>query len=244
MTQRAPVVLFDLDGTLVDPAGSITGGIAYALAAMDLPVPEDAVLRRMVGPKLSDGLLRFTAVTEELLPEVIALYRAHYLEHGLRQSRVYPGLPGLLASLRSEGYGLGVATQKPEPLANTLLAALELADAFDVIRGSHADETLTAGHPDFRAGKAEIIGAALRFFGAGPEEAVMVGDRYQDVDGARANALQCLGVAWGFADEGELESAGALVLAEDARDLDRAIRGYFSGRRPLGRSEAGARGAL
>lgn len=241
VTDTRPVVLFDLDGTLVDPAGSITGGIAFALEAMGLPVPEEHTLRKMVGPKLTDGLLRYTAVREEQVSDVIAIYRGHYLEHGLKQSRVYPGLPELLQVLRGEGYGLGVATQKPEPLAGTLLSAMGLADSFDVIRGSHADETLMPGHPEYRAGKKEIIAAALGTFGAAAQ-AVMVGDRYQDVEGARANEVHCVGVAWGFAAEGELESAGALTVAADADELADVLRSYFRDASLEGK--AGSRGSL
>lgn len=220
-------VLFDLDGTLVDPAGGITGGIEHALRVMDLPVPGPEVLNRMVGPKLADGLVGIVGVPEALVTGVIAAYRSWYSRRGMAMSTVYPGVKDVLARLRADGVQLAVATQKPEPLARTLLAHHGLAESFDVIRGSHADESLMPGAPGYRADKTEIIASALDGLAgagaAGPARAIMVGDRHQDVNGARANGLDCIGVAWGFAPEGELEAAGVSGVVHTAEELLQAL---------------------
>ncbi|NVM99238.1 HAD hydrolase-like protein [Arthrobacter sp. SDTb3-6] len=215
-------VVFDLDGTLVDPAGGITGGIAHALHSLGLPVPAPEMLDRMVGPKLADGLVNILGVPEPQVPAVIASYRSWYAERGMAMSAVYPGIKELLGLLRARGAQLAVATQKPEPLAQTLLAHHGLAGCFDVIRGSHADETLMPGDAGYRAGKAEIIAAALDAM-PGADRAVMVGDRHQDVNGARANGLDCIGVAWGFAPDGELEAAGAAGVVHSTEGLLQAL---------------------
>lgn len=227
-----PVVLFDLDGTLVDPAGGITGGIAHALRSLELPVPAEEELSAMVGPKLADALMSIAAVPADRVADVIASYRAWYREVGLAMSTVYPGIRELLAELVNRGVLLAVATQKPEPLAVELLTHHGLAGFFTSIRGAHADETLKAGDPGYRPGKAEIIAAALADVAAGtagttrvsgqPEQqaqAIMVGDRHQDVKGARSNKLACIGVSWGFAQEGELAAAGAAAVVHSAPEL-------------------------
>lgn len=230
-------VLFDLDGTLVDPAGGITGGIEHALGAMGLPIPADEVLNAMIGPKLADGLVSIIGVPPAKVDGVIAAYRQWYGEQGMAMSVVYPGVRELLVQLKSDGVPLAVATQKPEPLAKKLLAHHGLAELFQVIRGSHADETLMPGDPGYRPGKAEIIAAALSALAAlssgapagtaaaptndapAPFGAVMVGDRHQDVLGARSNGLGCIGVSWGFAAEGELAAAGVAALVHTAGEL-------------------------
>ncbi|WP_288027458.1 HAD hydrolase-like protein [Arthrobacter sp.] len=217
-------VLFDLDGTLVDPAGGITGGIEHALRAMDLPVPGPETLGRMVGPKLADGLVGILGVPEPQVADVIAEYRSWYTARGMGMSRVYPGIRELLAGLHARGVQLAVATQKPEPLARTLLAHHGLDRCFDVIRGSHADESIMPGEPGYRAGKAEIIASALDAL-AGPARPIMVGDRHQDVAGARANGLACVGVAWGFAPDGELEAAGVAGVVHSTQDLLEVLGG-------------------
>ena len=219
-------VLFDLDGTLVDPAGGITGGIEYALGVMNLPVPESKVLHGMIGPKLADALVSMGGVPAGEVERVIAIYRQWYLEQGMAMSVVYPGIKELLIQLKADGVALAVATQKPEPLAKTLLAHHGIADFFDVIRGSHADETLMPGDPGYRPGKAEIIAAALRdlaTYPKGTDSAVMVGDRHQDVYGARSNGLACIGVSWGFAAAGELEAAGVGSMVHSPAELALAL---------------------
>ena len=209
------LVLFDLDGTLVDPAGSITGGISAALAACGLPVPAEADLQRMVGPALVTSLKDIAGVPEDRVPEVIATYREGYRAAGMAQSRPYPGIRQLLGQLRAEGAVLAVATQKPEPLAGELLRVQGLFDLFDSVHGSPADEQAAAALD----GKKTIIGAALRRHAGSSARAVMVGDRRHDVEGAADNALDCIGVSWGFAADGELEAAGASAVVRTAEEL-------------------------
>jgi phosphoglycolate phosphatase len=211
----APVVLFDLDGTLIDPAGGITGGIAHALRALGLPVPAQPILEAMVGPKLADALLARTAASRHQIPELIAIYRRWYAETGMTMGRVYPGITDVLDGLVDAGVRLGVATQKPQKLAQTILEAHGLAAYFDVIAGASDNEPLQPGQPGYRSGKSEIIAAALQALGDGP--AVMIGDRAQDVDGATANGIPCLGAGWGFAEPDELANAGAAVVLDHAR---------------------------
>lgn len=216
----ARTVLFDLDGTLVDPAGGITGGILHALELNGLEHPGDEALNLLVGPPLAIGLLTIPGMTEELLPRVIADYRSDYDAHGLDVSWVYAGIPELLERLREAGCRLAVATSKPEPLARRLLAAKGLDAAFDSIHGSAPEEV--AGSPR-TAGKAHIVAAALEATGLGTENTVMVGDRLYDIEGARANGLAAIGVSWGFAADGELEAAGAAVVVHSPDELGRVL---------------------
>jgi phosphoglycolate phosphatase len=210
-------VIFDLDGTLVDPAGGITDGIAAALVASGLPVPDPDLLAAMIGPKLSDSLLTVAMVPADKLDGVIRLYRQQYLATGIAQSRLYPGIKAVLEGFAEAGRPVAVATQKPEGLAQIVLQHHGIAGLFRTIRGSADDETSTEGP----VGKADIIAAALADLST--HHAVMVGDRAQDVAGAIANGLDCIGVGWGFAPDGELEVAGAVTVVENTVDMVAAI---------------------
>lgn len=225
------LVLFDLDGTLVDPAGSITGGIAGALAGAGLPVPPPRELERMVGPALSVSLRDIAHVPADRLDEVIAAYRAGYRSAGMAASRPYPGIPELLGRLGRDAL-LAVATQKPQGLAQELLRVQGLDRFFASIHGSPDDERAAA--PD---GKASIVAAALAAHAGGYERAVMIGDRSHDVHGAAANGVPCIGVSWGFAAPGELKEAGAVALVSEAGLLPAAIEAHAA----APEAESGAR---
>lgn len=218
MTLSTVPVIFDLDGTLVDPAGGITGGISAALTQLGIRVPAQAQLDAMIGPKLSDSLLHIAGVPQEQLAEVIRLYRAHYLETGIAQSRLYPGIQEVVEGYAAAGRPIAVATQKPEGLARILLEHHGIAASFRFIRGSAADE---AAHTNAPRGKTEIIAAAMSDLRT--QHAVMVGDRAQDVAGAMANGLDCIGVSWGFAPDGELHEAGAVTIVHSTTDLVAAV---------------------
>ena len=217
MTSPRLLVLFDLDGTLVDPAGAITGGISAALTAGRLPVPSDADLQRMVGPALVTSLREIAGVPEERLEDVIRHYRAGYRSTGMAQSRPYPGIHAAVEQLRAV-HTVAVATQKPEPLAVELLQVQGMGSLFASVHGSPADEAAAA--PD---GKRSIIRAALDRHEGSYDRAVMIGDRRHDVEGARANGLECIGVSWGFAAPGELEEAGASLVVDSAEELVAAV---------------------
>ena len=222
----ARAVLFDLDGTLVDPAGSITGGILHALLSSGIPDPGPEVLATLVGPPLAHGLMTIPGMTEDQLPAVIRDYRYEYSRQGIFASRPYPGIPALLDGLRTAGIALAVATSKPEHIALALLEAQGLLGRFDVVCGSTAAEqdSLAEG-----PGKGHIVRAALEALGANPDTAVMVGDRHFDVEGAAVCGLGCIGVSWGFAVPGELEAAGAAAIVNSAHELEEILFGGLPG---------------
>jgi phosphoglycolate phosphatase len=221
VTNSRALVLFDLDGTLIDPAGAITGGIAAALRQHGLPVPGPRLLESMVGPALITSLRRIARVPEDRIAPVLAAYRAGYRSSGMAQSLPYPGIIECVRALRAEGHRVAVATQKPEWLAVELLTAQGVLGLFASVHGAPRDE-LAAAALD---GKSSIIAAALAAHAGEYDTAVMVGDRSHDVAGADANQLRCVGVSWGFAAPGELEEAGAAAVVDTAADLLEVLRG-------------------
>ncbi|WP_026537365.1 HAD hydrolase-like protein [Arthrobacter sp. 9MFCol3.1] len=233
MTHTTVPVIFDLDGTLVDPAGGITDGIAAALTELGLPVPDKSRMDAMIGPKLSHSLTEIADVPAAQLEDAIRIYRAHYVATGIAQSRLYPGIRGLLEDFVAAGRPIAVATQKPEGLARTVLAHHGIAGLFHSIRGSAADEAAgsvpegSVPEASVPEGKAGIVAAALSDLAVAVPSAVgravMVGDRAQDVAGAAANGLDCIGVGWGFAPDGELHAAGAVEIVHTTAALHATI---------------------
>lgn len=212
-------ILLDLDGTLVDPAGGITGGIAAALRRNGLPVPPPERLDALVGPPLREGLMTLDGVTARNLSAVIRDYRSRYAEEGMAASRVYPGVRDALTDLGTD-HRLVVATSKPQALARRLLRLQGLDHFFEAVCGSSDDETAPVPpHGTKVAAMAEALAAVGH-----PVRAVMVGDRSFDVAGAVHHGVPGIGVLWGFGGREELLSAGATALCEEARHLPRQCR--------------------
>jgi len=199
------VVLFDLDGTLVDSGAGIARAAARALAEFDRPPLTAAQLRAFVGPPLRESFAGLGIDGDEL-DGLVDAYRHHYLEDGILDFEVYPGVARLLDVLGGAGLRLGVATSKRTASARRVVAHGGLDGHFGAVEGSEPD--------DSRPDKAAVISAALAALGVdSPGRALMVGDRSHDVIGARAVATGFIGVAWGFAVPGELADAGADRIA-------------------------------
>ena len=226
MSAQTPVVLWDLDGTVLDPAGAITDGIAGALRSCGFTVPED--LGRFVGPPVGEALRRFTDVPHERIAEVVAVYRAGYITEGLERSRVYPGIHEILDTLRALGVRQAVATQKPEHIAVHVVTRFGLDEYFETVSGAADDLAQPEGAAGQLHDKPAIIGEALRRLGAlppDPERTVMIGDRSYDADGARSHGIDCLGAGWGFAQPAELQDVCAAVASEPG-DLAHLLQQY------------------
>lgn len=197
-------ILFDLDGTIIDSAAAITTCLAKALADMGKPAESPEQLMQHVGPPLETGFLQISKMTPAEADQATKLYRKYYnVQGGYRDSRVFPGIVDVLQHLAQP---LGVSTSKEEQLALTVAEKYELQRYFSVIRGSSLDTS--------RRTKALVVQAALHDLhasGVDTSNAVLVGDRHHDVAGAHASGIECIGVAWGYAEPGELDDAEAIA---------------------------------
>jgi phosphoglycolate phosphatase len=208
---RYPAVLFDLDGTLTDPYVGITTTFRHALTAMGFPLPDDETMRTWIGPPLQDTF-RIYLGDAALVPQAVTIYRARYREFGMYENRVYDGIPELLTALRGAGAKLYVATSKLIGPATGIIEHFGLAPFFDGVVGSTPDERITS--------KAEVIAATLDLLTpAERASCVMVGDTAYDVEGARANAVPCIAVSYGYGTLASLEAAAPDALAHSVEEL-------------------------
>ncbi len=211
-------IFFDLDGTLTDSAPGILNSIGYALDKLGLPVPEREQLNSYIGPPLLDSFTRLYGMGMEQARQGVVYYREYYGDRGLFENSVYEGIPQLLERLGAAGKRLYVATAKPEFYAEQIISHFGLGGYFEFVAGSAMDES--------RLNKEQVIEYALgRIDGVDPSEVLMVGDRSNDVLGARANGIDCLGVLYGYGDREELASSGALYIANDTVEAGNMILG-------------------
>lgn len=206
-----PYFLFDLDGTLADTGEGIMKSVAYALEALHVPPQPEEVLRKFVGPPLHLSFEQFCGLSPNEAMLAVEKYRERYREKGVLESQLYPGIKELLEALSQKAV-LCVSTSKPLLFARQILELRGIVPLFSEITGANLDGTMTD--------KAEVIGETLRRLSFPPKEIViMVGDRRQDVLGAKACGIKCIGVRYGFAEPGELEEAGADYIADSVAEL-------------------------
>ncbi|HEM5470159.1 HAD family hydrolase [Streptococcus suis] len=208
-------ILFDLDGTLTDSGQGILNSVAYALEKMGIEEPDTANLNRFIGPPLYESFSRFYQLSPEDTQSAVDAFRVYFKEKGMFENQLYPGIIPLLEELRTAGKTLVIATSKPEIFAKQILEHFGIAHYFDVIAGASLDSS--------RISKADVIGYAINQLEAFPNNAVMIGDREHDIEGARRHQLPAIGVLYGYGSKQEFEKAGATMIVETIQDLKRVL---------------------
>ncbi len=208
------LVLFDFDGTVYDTVEGITKSLEFGLRKRGFEA-RAGDLRCFAGPPLQDKLAEVYGVDAEEAAQIIACFRERYSPVGIYESAPYPGIRELLRSLKEAGFLVGVATSKPQTMAEKLMERSGIRDCFDVVAGSSMGPSSDQ--------KWQVIRRAMEQCGAKQEETVLVGDTKYDVLGAGKCGIPCIGVRWGYAAPGELEEAGALGIAETMEELARVL---------------------
>ncbi len=210
--QQYQTILFDLDGTLTDSAPGILNSVRHACRKLQLEIPDDATLRRFLGPPLPSSFRDYLHLDEADVARAVEGFREYYPDKGIFENEVYPGIPELLADLKVAGKRVVMATSKPEGFAKRIMEHFALDGCFDVICGASMDES--------RSDKGEVIAYALQTAGITDlGDVVMVGDREHDVKGAARNGLPCIGAVYGYGTAEELTTAGAIALAHTVQEL-------------------------
>ncbi|MCB5093563.1 HAD family hydrolase [Streptococcus mutans] len=205
-------ILFDLDGTLTNPALGITNSLAYALEKFNIEVTDKKELYRFIGPPLQDSFENFYHFSKEDSLKAVDFYRDYFRHKGLYENEVYQGIPDLLERLKAQGKKLLVATSKPEEFARQILKHFELFDYFDLVAGASMDGS--------RRLKGDVIAYALTSAQVSDLSAtIMIGDREHDIIGAKKNGLDAIGVLYGFGNREELKKAGATYIATNVEEL-------------------------
>ncbi len=208
-------VLFDLDGTLTDPKLGITSCVQLALSHFGIQVDNLDELEPFIGPPLKDSFMNFYGLSDEQAVEAIEVYRSRFSTVGLFENDMYDGIDHLLSQLREKGYRLSVASSKPTVFVERILTHFNIKQYFHYVVGSFLDGR--------RTDKNEIIEEAFRLLGVTSEckqQAIMIGDRKFDVQGAKSHGIPSVAVSYGYGTREELEAANPDYIVDSVQELE------------------------
>ncbi|MCI8432968.1 MAG: HAD hydrolase-like protein [Lachnospiraceae bacterium] len=212
-------LLFDLDGTLTDPKEGICTCVQYALASFGIQEPDLDKLEPFIGPPLKESFMQFYDMNEEQAQAAVEKYRERFRDTGIFENRLYDGIPQMLRTLNSKGMFLAVASSKPTVFVERILEHFGIRSYFKAVVGSELDGTRTE--------KNEVVEEALRqLFGDAPVEknkVYMIGDRRFDIEGAKAQGVDSVGVTYGYGGMEELREARADYIVRSVEELQRFL---------------------
>ena len=184
------VMLWDMDGTLINSAEGVTGSAKLAMRELGLkPLPEGR-LTEFIGPPLHWSFENLCGLSPEAAQAAIPVYRKYYVEGGgIFRAEVYDGIIEVLRRSKEAGIRHAIATNKKQELAEKVCEHFGLLPYISLVEGSDAAGLRT---------KPDMMLACLEKLGASREEALMIGDSHYDGDGAKNAGISFLPAMYGF----------------------------------------------
>ncbi len=217
MTGCYTAVLFDLDGTLTDPFHGIANSISYALKRFGIHEVAVQTLKACIGPPLLASFQKHFNLSEHEARKAVAYYREYFSDKGMYENEVFPGIPRLLEELAAQRVRMVCATSKPTLYARRILKHFRLSQFLEFVIGSNMDLT--------RTDKKQIIHDVLgKLQMRTKEKAIMIGDRREDIEGARLNSIDAIGVTYGYGSEEELRNAHPDHLVRSVEELSSLLK--------------------
>ena len=213
------IVIFDLDGTLLNTIGDLAASVDYVMRSRNLPEHTDAEYRQMVGGGIKRLVERALpaelAANGEYVEECVTQFRRYYVDNIDRHTVPYDGMHDLLHRLRKEGVQVAVASNKFQHGTDRLVSKFFGDIDFVAVEGNREGAPLK---PD-----PQIVNNILHKAGVEHSKAIMVGDSGIDIRTAAAAGIDSVGVAWGFRFAEELYEAGATRVVTTAEELEKVL---------------------
>lgn len=194
MIKGIRLIIFDLDGTLVDAYPAITRSFNYAMQRMGYPAQDKLTIRRAVG--LGDDGLLAPFIKAKDLKKTLSLYRRHHKDALIKYSRLFPNAIKLLKRLKKEKYKIAVASNRPTKFSRILIRHLGLRKYFDYVLCADRLEHIKP-HP-------EILNKVMRKFSLKPKDSLYVGDMAIDAQAGMRAGVRTIIVTTGSSNRNEI----------------------------------------
>lgn len=207
---KAELIIFDLDGTLIDSSEDIAWAVNMTLRQIGFEGLSYQAIKERIGWGVKMLLEKvLPEEKQDLLEEARSIFMGHYSGHLLVKSKLYPGVMDVLNHFKNKK--LAVATNKPFNLTEKILDGLNISGYFKKVVGGDGVQN--------KKPAPEAIEIILRELRVSPENSVFVGDSKIDIEAGKKAGIITIGAAYGFRGRQELEEAGADVIINDIKEL-------------------------
>lgn len=212
-------VIFDFDGTICDTGEGVKKSAKFALDAFGIDCEDWQELNHFIGPPLFVTFQEQYHQSAAQAEELVKKFRQRYTKTGIFESELYSGIKELLKKLKADGIKIGIASSKPVDYIQQLLNKFGIAYLFDSVCGVSFNADCES--------KQNIIARCLKELECDAPRTIMVGDRFYDIDGAKANLIDCISVLWGYGCKEEFIGHGAKFIIEKPADVEAVALGLY-----------------
>ncbi len=207
--ERTPCeLIFDLDGTLTDPALGFVRSVNFSLESHGISPIEEDDLKKFIGPPLDGAFREILHLDQDKdVSSFVSKYRERYSEVGFSENILYDGIPDVLVTLRGFGFRLGVCTSKRVDFAERILTLFDIRQYIEFVNGAEIGVKKSSQLK-------ELINQNFV-----NKRSVMIGDRHVDIEAAKANSMRSVGVLYGYGSKQEIEDARPEWIAIEPKTL-------------------------
>ena len=209
MNRKYKSILFDIDGTLVLSDKGLLNGYKYALEHIGMPIPDDKVLFKCMGPSPRVSLKEVLKVPEDKLELAYIVNRGYVYTRGYKEFDVIKGMEDLVKELHNAGYKLYTASTKVEWLCELCLGEIGILKYFEIVCGASNVGTT-------RYLKDDVIKYA---FECGAEDSVIIGDRMFDIDSGKNCGIDTIGITFGYGTKEEIEEHKPTYICNNIEEI-------------------------
>lgn len=213
MMKKYRLVIFDLDGTLLDTRAGVLSSVKYTINKTGLTPLGDSVLQTFIGPPIMDSFAKTYGISDkEKLRELVGIFRNQYKYVDLLKAEPYEGIFTVFQTLQDKGVKTAVATYKRQDYTEKILNHFGFNRYTDIIYGAD---------PDNKLKKKDIIELCIKKAGIAIRDALMIGDTMHDAEAARQLDMDFLGVTYGFGFKkpGEVSAYTTIKAGETPEDI-------------------------